>query len=180
MTDAFLASPAARTGLDRLNEMRPEDAREALEKCNGARRWVDRMLLARPYPSPRALFDAADRIWGELNTADYLEAFGHHPRIGDIESLRKKFASTANWASQEQSGTAVADEATLQGLADGNRDYEAKFGHIFIVCATGKSAAEMLALLRARLPNDAATEVANAAEEQRKITRIRLEKLITP
>lgn len=165
-------------GIERLNAMRPAEAREELTRCCGAHRWVERMLAARPFPSPKALFDAADRIWRDLNEHDYKEAFEHHPRIGDVESLRKKFASTANWASQEQAGAAAADEATLQGLAEGNKAYEAKFGHIFIVCATGKTAAEMLALLQARLPNDPATEVANAAEEQRKITRIRLEKLI--
>lgn len=165
-------------GVERLNHMRPEEAREELTRCCGARRWIDRMLVARPFPSPRALFEAADRIWSELNDQDYQEAFAHHPRIGDIESLRKKFASTASWASQEQAGASAADEATLQGLADGNREYEARFGHIFIVCATGKSAGEMLAILRSRLGNDPGVEVAIAAEEQRKITRLRLEKLI--
>jgi 2-oxo-4-hydroxy-4-carboxy-5-ureidoimidazoline decarboxylase len=166
-------------GIELLNSMVPEDAREALVRCCGARRWVDRMLAARPFPSAKVLYDAADRIWAELGKDDHLEAFHHHPRIGDVDGIRKKFAKTAAWASEEQAGAAEANEATLHALADGNRAYEAKFGHIFIVCATGKSAAEILALLHARMPNDERTELAVAVEEQRKITRLRLEKLIT-
>ena len=85
--------PAA--GIERLNALRPEEAREVIERCCGARRWVDRMMAARPFASERGLYDAADRIWAEMNSADILEAFNHHPRIGDIENLRKKFAATA-------------------------------------------------------------------------------------
>ena len=109
---------------------------------------------------------------------DYLEAFEGHPRIGDVESLAKKYANTKGWAGGEQKGLESADREVLQRLAKGNADYEAKFGHIFIVCATGKSAAEMLALLEARMPNDPKTEVMVAAEEQNKITRLRLKKLL--
>ncbi|MDB5096593.1 MAG: 2-oxo-4-hydroxy-4-carboxy--5-ureidoimidazoline decarboxylase [Cyanobacteria bacterium RYN_339] len=164
-----------------INSLRPSEAFEALERCCGAHRWVEGMVAARPFSSPQAMFDAADRIWKNMGQHDIHEAFSHHPRIGqDVASLRKKFASTAGWASQEQAGAAAATEETLQGLAQGNRDYEAKFGHIFIVCASGKSAAEMLGLLQARLGNEQEPELAVAAEEQRKITRIRLEKLLTP
>ena len=109
--------------------------------------------------------------------ADWLEAFAAHPRIGDLDALRKKFASTANWCAGEQAGVAAADEAVLTALADGNRAYEARFGYIFIVCATGKSAAEMLAILTARLANDPEVELKVATAEQAKITRLRLEKL---
>jgi 2-oxo-4-hydroxy-4-carboxy-5-ureidoimidazoline decarboxylase len=107
-----------------------------------------------------------------------IEALAHHPRIGaDLDELRKKYASTADWASGEQAGAASASEATLRALQAGNIAYEARFGHLFVVCATGKSASEMLALLEARLHNDAQTELRIAAAEQAKITRIRLEKL---
>ena len=106
------------------------------------------------------------------------EAFTHHPRIGDVAVLRERFASTAVWARGEQAGVAAADERTLAALAEGNRAYEARFGYVFIVCATGLKADQMLAMLNARLSNDAETEMRIAAEEQMKITRLRLEKLL--
>jgi 2-oxo-4-hydroxy-4-carboxy-5-ureidoimidazoline decarboxylase len=113
-----------------------------------------------------------------MKDADILEALQHHPRIGaDLGELRKKYASTATWAAGEQSGAAAADEATLVALRDGNVEYEKRFGHIFVVCATGKTAGEMLALLQARMHNDPQRELGVAAAEQAKITRIRLEKL---
>jgi 2-oxo-4-hydroxy-4-carboxy-5-ureidoimidazoline decarboxylase len=103
----------------------------------------------------------------------------HHPRIGDVSKLREKYKATATWSSQEQRGVQEASEEVLQGLADGNREYEARFGFIFLVCATGKSAGEMLALLRERMNNEPEAELRIAAGEQAKITRIRLEKLLT-
>jgi 2-oxo-4-hydroxy-4-carboxy-5-ureidoimidazoline decarboxylase len=124
------------------------------------------------------VYAAADAIWLKLDRADWLEAFTHHPKIGDMDSLRAKFATTKEWAAGEQSGVNAANEEVLRGLADGNREYEQRFGHIFIVCATGKSAQEMLTLLRARLHNEADKELRIAAGEQAKITRIRLEKLL--
>lgn len=161
-----------------LNALDASSARETFLKCCHSALWADRMVAARPFQSAEDLFATADAIWQDLGSQDYLEAFAGHPRIGDIESLRQKFASTASWAATEQAGTAEADERTLQALAEGNRKYEARFGHIFIVCATGKSASEMLALLNARLANDADTELRVAAAEQAKITRLRLEKLL--
>ena len=153
-------------------------AGEALARCCGSQRWVERMLRARPYASAQALYALADRTWRELDASDYVEAFSHHPQIGaDLGELRRKFGSTADWSLSEQAGTANAEHATLEALRDANRDYLEKFGFIFIVCATGKSAAQMLELLRARLPNDPATELGIAAAEQAKITRLRLEKL---
>ncbi len=113
-----------------------------------------------------------------MERVDILEAFSHHPRIGDVDSLRKKFATTADWATSEQSGAQAASEAVLRDLAQGNRDYEARFGHIFIVCATGKSAAEMLALLRARIDHAPDVELRIAAAEQEKIAHLRLDKLL--
>jgi allantoinase len=164
-------------GLDRLNALGEAEAVEELLRCCGSRRWAGRMAALRPFDSEEALLGTADSAWTGLDDADRLEAFAAHPRIGDLQSLRAKFATTASWAAGEQSGVSVADDATLRALAEGNRDYEARFGHIFIVCATGKSAGDMLALLRARLGNDPEAERAVASEEQAKIARIRLRKL---
>ncbi len=136
------------------------------------------MVIDRPFESLAEMLEISDRIWEECDVDDYLEAFEGHPRIGDVESLAKKYANTKGWAGGEQKGVEGADASVIQRLADGNKSYEEKFGHIFIVCATGKSAAEMLALLEARMPNDLKTEVMVAAEEQNKITRIRLKKLL--
>lgn len=164
--------------IDQLDQLDDAAARAALERCCGARRWVERVCAARPYRDPAALEVAVERAFAGLERADWLEAFAHHPRIGDLESLRVKYASTAAWAGEEQRGAAAADEEALLALAAGNRAYEERFGYIFIVCATGKSAAEMLALLRARLTNPPEREIRIAAGEQKKITRLRLSKLL--
>jgi len=163
--------------LDALNRLPAGEARAAFERCCGASRWVDAMIAARPFADAAEIAAAGERAFAPLVRADWLEAFSHHPKIGDVSALREKFASTAAWAGAEQRGAATATEATLAALAEGNRAYEERFGYIFIVCATGKSAEEMLALLRARLGNEPAAELAIAAVEQRKITRLRLEKL---
>jgi 2-oxo-4-hydroxy-4-carboxy-5-ureidoimidazoline decarboxylase len=161
-----------------LNAASEAVAREALVRCCGSTRWVARMLSARPYESTRQLLSLAAAVWNDLDSDDHLEAFAHHPQISaDPEELTRKFGDTASWASQEQAGATLADSATLTALRDDNLAYAAHFGFIFIVCATGKSAAEMLALLQARLPNDRATELRIAAAEQAKITKLRLEKL---
>jgi 2-oxo-4-hydroxy-4-carboxy-5-ureidoimidazoline decarboxylase len=159
-----------------LNGLEPQAFTEGLIRCCGSQRWADAMLAARPFVSEAALFEVSDEAWAATSEADWLEAFRHHPKIGDRESLRQKFASTATWAANEQSGTSAASEDVLAALAEGNEAYERKFGFIFIVCATGKTAAEMLELLQARLPNDRETELRIAAGEQHKITRLRLEK----
>lgn len=164
--------------LDELNNLTGVEAVRALQTCCGATRWAEGMAAKRPFASKAEVFAQADTIWAAMGRDDILQAFRHHPKIGDIESLRKKFASTAAWASGEQAGVSSADEATIQGLAKGNADYEARYGFIFIVCATGKSAAEMLAILRSRLANTPEDELRIAAGEQQKITRIRLEKLL--
>jgi 2-oxo-4-hydroxy-4-carboxy-5-ureidoimidazoline decarboxylase len=150
---------------------------EELERCCGATKWFRTVASGFPCADAATLKYLVDRTFAELDESDWLEAFSHHPRIGDIDSLRKKFASTANWASGEQSGTAVAGDEVLFELKSANDEYFNKFGFIFIICATGKSATEMLSALKARLYNDRATEVRNAAVEQQKITYIRLEKL---
>ncbi|RTQ50059.1 2-oxo-4-hydroxy-4-carboxy-5-ureidoimidazoline decarboxylase [Hymenobacter gummosus] len=165
--------------LHELNHLDRPARAEQLRKCCGATRWVEQMLDIFPVADREALLDHADRIWNHLAPADYREAFTHHPKIGDLNALRVKFASTSAWAAGEQGSVAQAPDETLQALARGNTDYEQKFGYIFIVCATGKSAEQMLHLLQARLLNDADEEIRVAADEQRKITRLRLEKLLS-
>jgi 2-oxo-4-hydroxy-4-carboxy-5-ureidoimidazoline decarboxylase len=160
-----------------LNAMPPGAARAALLRCCGSTHWAAAMTARRPFVSVDDVYRAADEIGAGLDRADWLEAFAAHPRIGDLNSLRNKFASTADWAGAEQAGAAGAGDDVIGALAEGNRVYEARFGYIFIVCATGKTAAEMLAILRRRLNNDPDTELAVAAAEQAKITRLRLEKL---
>jgi 2-oxo-4-hydroxy-4-carboxy-5-ureidoimidazoline decarboxylase len=164
--------------LEELNRLPDEEARAALERCCGARAWVDRVCAGRPYRNRAGLIAAAERAADHLKPADWLEAFAHHPRIGDREALRHEFAATAAWAGEEQRGAAAASEDTLEALARGNRAYEDKFGYIFIVCASGRSADQMLELLNGRLANDPDTELVNASREQRAITRLRLEKLL--
>ncbi|HSE63762.1 MAG TPA: 2-oxo-4-hydroxy-4-carboxy-5-ureidoimidazoline decarboxylase [Thermoanaerobaculia bacterium] len=157
-------------GLDRLNALPREHAETQLLECCGSRQWARRLAAERPFASADDLADAADRIWRSLPADDWLEAFAAHPRIGQSSSNAR--------ARREQAGTKSASPETLASLADVNREYEERFGHIFIVCATGKSAAEMLALAESRLHNDPQTELAIAAEEQRKIMRLRLAKLL--
>jgi 2-oxo-4-hydroxy-4-carboxy-5-ureidoimidazoline decarboxylase len=164
--------------LDAFNALSAAGARDELLRCCGCARWADAVLAARPFRDKAALLAASDAAWAGTGEADWREAFSHHPRIGGRDALREKFAATRAWAKGEQSGAAAASEAVLEALAAGNAAYEKKFGHIFIVCATGKSAAEMLDLLQSRMPNDAAAELRLAAGEQNKITKIRLEKLI--
>ncbi len=159
-----------------FNRMGAEDCTDLLWRCCGSRQWVDRMIAARPFADWSTLMAAADRIWAELAPADWREAFGHHPMIGDLDSLRARFARTEAWTRSEQGQVREATEEVLQGLAIGNQAYLEKFGYIFIVCATGKSAAEMLSLLQTRLLNDPERELPIAAEQQRQIIRIRLDK----
>jgi 2-oxo-4-hydroxy-4-carboxy-5-ureidoimidazoline decarboxylase len=161
-----------------LNTLPPSEARVALARCCGAARWVEAMLQRRPFRSPAALLQEADAAWGELTAADFLEAFSHHPEIGvSLDELRRKFAATADLSRGEQAGAAGASEAILGALRSQNQAYRARFGYSFIVCATGKTASEMLALLQDRLGNEPEAELAVAAAEQAKITRLRLEKL---
>jgi 2-oxo-4-hydroxy-4-carboxy-5-ureidoimidazoline decarboxylase len=163
-----------------LNSLPLAAASAALTRCCGAQRWVEQMLARRPFASSAQLLAAAREVWARLDRGDYLEAFSHHPRIGaDVDQLAEQFASTSSLSAREQSGTSTANRATLLELHTDNQRYLERFGYIFIVCATGKSAAEMLELLRARLTNDPGQELAIAAEEQAKITAIRLLQLAT-
>jgi 2-oxo-4-hydroxy-4-carboxy-5-ureidoimidazoline decarboxylase len=161
----------------KIDDLSDEDARAALTSCCAAGKWVSGMLAARPFASDDALFAACDAIAAALSDSDWLEAFAAHPLIGDVDSLRKKYAATKQLAAGEQSGVAAASETTLRELAALNRDYAEKFGFIFIVFATGKTADEMLAILKSRINNSRDQELVNAAAEQLKITRLRIEKL---
>lgn len=164
--------------LTELNALDKPALSDALSKCCGATNWVRAMADIFPVADADALYQQAHDLWYSLTEADWHEAFTHHPKIGDVNALREKFASTAQWAEGEQGAVKHADQTVLEALAEGNDRYEQKFGYIFIVCATGKTADEMLALLQARLPNDPETEIHIAMGEQDKITRIRLEKLL--
>ncbi len=169
------------SALQNLNSGSQTQAHETLARCCGASKWIEAVARSRPFANENELNSASEAAFGALRKSDWLEAFEHHPRIGDVNALRAKFATlaaTKQWAGGEQARARGASEQTLAALNQGNRDYEAKFGFLFIVCATGKSADEMLALLEARLPNDADDEWRIAAGEQRKITRLRLAKLL--
>lgn len=158
------------------------EATTALLRCCGAPRWVEGMRARLPFVSTPALLAAADEVWRGLGREDYLEAFSHHPRIGaDLRQAdaAAPFATTAAWARDEQAGAARADHDTREQLRLGNLAYAERFGFTFIVCATGKSAGDMLALLRTRLANQPDAEIQVAAREQARITRLRLEKLGT-
>jgi 2-oxo-4-hydroxy-4-carboxy-5-ureidoimidazoline decarboxylase len=163
--------------LEALNQMPASEAHEAFLRCCGSARWADAMAAARPFADRDAVLAAAERLADALVAADWREAFAHHPRIGDRAALRQRFA-TAAWAADEQHGAATATDDVLDRLAEGNRRYEERFGHIFIVCATGLTAGEMLARLTGRMSNDPARELAIAAGEQRAITRLRLARLL--
>lgn len=165
--------------LEQLNNLSIEESKTALEKCCGSSSWIKGMIKQKPFSSQEDLLHKADLAWATCNADDALEAFTHHPKIGDVSNLEKKFASTKEWAGGEQKSVESAAREVIVALAKGNVEYEEKFGYIFIVCATGKSAEEMLSLLENRLPNAPEKEIANAMSEQHKITRIRLEKLLS-
>jgi 2-oxo-4-hydroxy-4-carboxy-5-ureidoimidazoline decarboxylase len=169
---------AAAHGVDGLNELSEAEARLLLLRCCGSSRWADGMVAARPYPSLAALLERAVQVWSRCGREDFLEAFSHHPEIGaDLSELRRRFASTAALSESEQAGVAGASEHTLLELRRLNQHYRERFGYGFIVCARGKSASEMLALLQQRLAHEPEAELLVAAAEQAQITRLRLEKI---
>jgi OHCU decarboxylase len=161
--------------LNRLSEARAE---AEFLKCCGSLNWARMMSAARPFATLEDLLARADSLWRSTSEEDWLEAFRAHPKIGELKAAAAQSERAQNWSKREQSGTEGADAETRAALAAGNQEYEKRFGFIFIVCATGKSSAEMLAILTARLQNDLKAELSVAAEEQRKITRLRLEKLL--
>ncbi len=164
--------------IDELNKLGTKERAAALTNCCGASRWVEKINALFPFKSEEILLSEAGKIWFGCSKEDWLEAFTHHPKIGDINSLKEKYASASAWAAGEQASVQQSPAEVLQALSAGNKKYEDKFGYIFIVCATGKSASEMLELLLARLKNNAAEEIQVAMKEQNKITAIRIKKLL--
>ena len=164
--------------LTELNKADSESAGLFFTQCCTSPMWVEQMVSGRPYRDRSHLRDYADYCWGLLSESDYLEAFEGHPKIGDIESLKKKFRGSQDIARNEQSSVAEANIETLERLSIGNAEYEKKFGFIFIVFASGKSAEEMLNILEGRIENSRSEEVATAAEEQRLIFQLRLRNLL--
>lgn len=157
------------------NRADKEEAIAALLSCCAAQRWASALAAQRPFAGETALYEAADARWLEMEEQDWMEAFRAHPRIGERKPAEASRQS-ATWSSQEQAQVHAAQSTVLSALAEGNRSYENRFGLTYIVCATGKSAEEMLAILNRRLANDRATELREAAEQQRQITQIRLRK----
>ena len=164
--------------IETLNALDSSEAAAQFNLCCGATNWIKIMNQSRPFQNKNEVYQQAESIWFSLSSEDWLEAFTHHPKIGDIDSLRKKFHNTKSISKNEQSGVNNATESTLKNLAESNQLYEDKFGFIFIVCATGKSSDEMLALIKMRLNNNAKIEMQNAAKEQNKITQLRLKTLL--
>ena len=161
-----------------LNDMPADRAAPLLQSCCGAHAWVQTMLARRPFTSLDTLLDMADTVWWSLKHEDWLEAFAHHPRLGEQRAQSDTTSMARNWSADEQSRVAAAATDVLAALANANREYEARFGYICIICATAKSADEILAITRGRLSNTPSVELRIAAEEQRKITRLRLERLV--
>ncbi len=157
-----------------FNKLKKEERAKQLMNCCGSSAWVEKMMKQFPFANEATMVDTAIDIWyNQCNPTDWLESFTHHPKIGDVKNLTKKFAG------KEQASVAAAPEKTIKALAGANADYEAKCGFIFIVCATGKSATEMLQLLEDRLNNNIGEELHIAMGEQMKITILRFQKLIT-
>jgi allantoicase len=147
-------------------------------KCCGSQKWAARMAGERPFHDLDSLLSTSDRICLALDAGDWLEAFGHHPKIGERKAAREVSDEARAWSEEEQAAARASSEETMQKLIAANREYERRFGFIFIVCATGKTTEEMLALLNERLKNEADRELHIAAEEQRRITNLRLKKLL--
>jgi OHCU decarboxylase len=164
--------------LEELNAAAVSEAAASLEACCASSKWVRGMLDRRPFDSVDDLLSASDRVWATTGPADWLEAFAHHPRIGDRAPSERQGSISARWSIGEQESVADAATTVQDQLAEVNREYEQRFGHIYIVCATGKTPEDMLEIARERMTNDPAVEERVAAEEQRKITQLRLLKLI--
>jgi OHCU decarboxylase len=165
-------------GLQRLNFLDTVEAEEDFLKCCGSRKWARQVTAARPFANVDDLITKADRIWWSLEPRDWLEAFHSHPKIGETKAAAVTAVAAQKWSEDEQSGTRDSRQETMAALAKLNREYEEKFGFIFIVCAAGKSSEEMLAMLRERLENNPDEELRIAAAEQEKITHLRLKKLL--
>ncbi len=163
--------------VERLDSMPDTEAAFKLAACCGSSEWVARMLARRPFETLKQLLTAAADVAKTLTDDDWLEAFRHHPKIGQRNSNAVVSTSAESWSAGEQSAVSAANTTVRAALVGGNADYEARFGFIFIISASGKSADEILAALRARMRNERDDEIRIAAAEQMKITRLRLEKL---
>jgi OHCU decarboxylase len=159
-------------GLDWFNRLPDEEAAAELLAVCHSRRWAKQVAAGRPYPDLAALQQAADEVWLHLSPEDWREAFAAHPRIGEGGG------ASADWSRQEQAGVGAAGRDVRERLAAGNAEYEARFGYVFLISAAGRDATEILAALTERLGNDPASELRVAAEEHRRITRLRLERLM--
>ncbi len=158
------------------NRLSPEEAANEILPCCGSKAWADTMVRRRPFADKESVLASSDAVWQSLTEADWMEAFLSHSRIGELQAAATVSAQSSDWSAQEQQTLAAADDHVKIALAEANREYEHRFGHIFIVCATGKSGPEILEILRRRLHNDRKSELREAAEQQRQITQIRLNK----
>jgi OHCU decarboxylase len=165
--------------LNWLNSLPSDLAAQELLQCCGSKRWAQQMAEGRPYESLEALVETAGNTWWSLQPDDWLEAFRSHPKIGEKKAAASVSVQSQKWSGQEQAGISNASPESVDALATLNRAYEQKFGFIFIICATGKTPAEMLSALRERLENDVEAELPIAAAEQSKITELRLKKLVS-
>ena len=162
--------------LARWHALPPDEAAAEVLSCCGSKAWAAQLAASRPYSDEQSLFAAADTCWQGLPAADWLEAFRSHPRIGEKHAAAKTSAVSAAWSSSEQSQMKDADAAILMRMQAGHRQYEERFGRIFIVCASGKQPAEMLQILERRLSHEPATELLESAAQQQQIMQLRLRK----
>ena len=165
--------------LARWNGLPADDAADQIRACCGSGAWARGVAARRPVGDEKALLALSDEIWRGLTLSDWMEAFSSHPRIGERQAPKTASAQAAAWSAQEQHEVASTGDALADVLRDGNGEYEERFGRIFIICATGRSAREIFDDLRRRLQNDSETELREAAEEQRKITNLRLQKWLS-
>jgi 2-oxo-4-hydroxy-4-carboxy-5-ureidoimidazoline decarboxylase len=162
--------------LVRWNALRAKEAAEEILPCCGSEAWAHAMAARRPVLDETALLATSDEVWKSLSESDWMEAFRSHPRIGELHPAASSSARSAAWSGEEQRGAGSASEDVKAALAKGNRAYEERFHRIFIVCANGKSAPEILEILGRRLQNDETVELHESAEQQRQIARLRLKK----
>lgn len=165
-------------GLERINQLPAEELRKALLDCCGSAAWADQVVSERPFAEDSDLIDSAERIWAQLDQKEWLRAIRHHPPIGSKRGNSKQSGTARKWSAGEQSVAQASSAETLAVLNAANQAYNATFGYVFLICATGKSGDEILQSLRQRLANDPETELRVAAEEMRKIIRLRMEKLL--
>ena len=162
--------------LEYWNALQPGEAATEILSCCGSRAWAVNLAARRPFADEQTLFIAADDCWQNLPEADWLEAFRSHPRIGEQHAEKQTTAASAAWSRSEQSQMNEADAAILLRMREGHRQYEERFGRIFIVCASGKQPAEMLNILKRRLANDPTQELQESATQQQQIMQLRLRK----